>query len=129
VGASGGDAGSHPFTFGNLLINGKVEVRVRPANANDVLLGALNADLAPLAIVDLGIILGNEFLNPVHLTGINEFLVVTTDDRLVLFCRHLALPRIRVPKKNANCPMVFPQDHKTMNRAAGSALIMKMRCG
>lgn len=56
VGATHGEPSDDPLPFRDLLLDGQLQVRIRPAHAEDVLLSALDTDRMPLVVVQLDVI-------------------------------------------------------------------------
>jgi hypothetical protein len=69
-----------------------MKVGVSLFNTTNMRLGALDANGMFLTVVVFCIFLRNEILDSIYLSRVDDLLIETTNDRLILIRRHCALP-------------------------------------
>ena len=92
MGATRNDGGGNPFVFCNLMFDCDLKVGICLADAENMVLGALDAESVSPAFIDFNVVGRDERFDLIHIPGVDDFLYVTPDDVLVLTCRHWKSP-------------------------------------
>jgi hypothetical protein len=71
------DARNHPFALGDLPLDRNMKIRVSLPDSENVRLGALNAYRMPLAIVDFGVLRGDQVFHQIDVSCVDDFFIET----------------------------------------------------
>ncbi len=106
-----------------------MKVGVSLANTKDMRLGALDASGMPLTVVDFRIFPRNEFFDSIYLSRVDDFLIVTTNDRLILLRRYCEPPIDSSPNPGISCgpyEWITGSSRKTANLTPSAPCIYKI---
>ena len=85
------DLRHHPIPLSNLTINGQMQIRVGLSQVQHVFPSPFEATGVSGAPIDFDVLRGDELCKSVHIPSVRNLFNVTTNDELILVCRHTSM--------------------------------------